>query len=392
MSVGDTPYNGIDLKKYMIAYLMNNDNAELSGIVLAIANAVGVNLSAACPDADTVPKFFNSGKGNYTTKFKPGLLGINWTAGEELKPSGGRFGWLTIADYALGSQVLPVITAANLSTNRIYACGLIELVSVYENDSVAVTANTPLIINGTNNTGAILEIITNANVTAPMSLAKWPENPHPAALKPAQEIKYLGFNLGAIETVLSSAIIKVYYTDAEVSGLDESTLRLYYYNETSGSWQVYDSPNGGVNTTGNYVWANTTHFSDWGIFGSIPTAGGSSTSGCDMQGCTAWSSCSDKIQTRTCASNRGCGTILETRKCEIIPVLASKVSAEPEKAIETPSPVKTEAPETKETPAVPLSVTLIGIIAILIIVALIEWKILNKTHHVFLIKKRKKRK
>jgi hypothetical protein len=71
------------------------------------------------------------------------------------------------------------------------------------------------------------------------------------------------------------AIIKLYYTDAEVTaaGLDENTLFIQYYNNTSGVWESYDTvcgsaPCGGVNTTGNYVWANTTHFSGYGVFGS----------------------------------------------------------------------------------------------------------------------------
>ncbi|MBS3166202.1 hypothetical protein J4444_03710, partial [Candidatus Woesearchaeota archaeon] len=59
-------------------------------------------------------------------------------------------------------------------------------------------------------------------------------------------------------------------------GLDESTLRLWYYNETSASWMKYDTPDGGVDTTNNYVWASTTHFSTWGVFGTAPSSGGSS--------------------------------------------------------------------------------------------------------------------
>jgi hypothetical protein len=78
------------------------------------------------------------------------------------------------------------------------------------------------------------------------------------------------------EIDINWTIIKVYYTDEEVTaaGLDESTLRLEYYNETSGTWTRYDAPDGGVDTTENYVWANVTHFSIWGIFGSSLSSGG----------------------------------------------------------------------------------------------------------------------
>jgi hypothetical protein len=67
--------------------------------------------------------------------------------------------------------------------------------------------------------------------------------------------------------------LKMYYTDAQLadSGLQESSLRIRYYNETSDSWITYDSPDGGVNTSENYVWANLTHFSVFGISGdAIP--------------------------------------------------------------------------------------------------------------------------
>jgi hypothetical protein len=73
-------------------------------------------------------------------------------------------------------------------------------------------------------------------------------------------------------------MIKVYYTDAEVSGLDESTLRLSWYNNDTGAWVSMSAGtpawcNGaGVDTTNNYVWANVTHLSLYGVSGSAPSA------------------------------------------------------------------------------------------------------------------------
>ena len=114
---------------------------------------------------------------------------------------------------------------------------------------------------------------------------------------------------------MANTEIRVYYTDAEVSaaGLDEASLRLAYYNATSGSWQKYDSPNGGVNTTGNYVYAVTNHFSIWGIFGNTPssTAGGgeiysrnnnkNNKEKCTTSwSCSQWRNCINSMQTRIC--------------------------------------------------------------------------------------------
>ncbi len=72
-----------------------------------------------------------------------------------------------------------------------------------------------------------------------------------------------------INETLLWAIIKIHYADDELNGIDENSLRIYYYNSTSDTWIPYDPPNGGVNTTGNYVWANTTHFSYYGSGGLL---------------------------------------------------------------------------------------------------------------------------
>ena len=77
-----------------------------------------------------------------------------------------------------------------------------------------------------------------------------------------------------IETNVSDigeTLIRIYYTDAEVSsaGLTESNLRIYFYNSTSENWE--NPLDSGVNTIDNYVWALTDHFSVWGVFGTAVT-------------------------------------------------------------------------------------------------------------------------
>ncbi|MBN1386300.1 right-handed parallel beta-helix repeat-containing protein [Candidatus Woesearchaeota archaeon] len=79
-----------------------------------------------------------------------------------------------------------------------------------------------------------------------------------------------------IEDNLSFWILKIYYTDEEVAaaGLTESSLEIQYYNNNTGQWESFAE--GGVNTAENYVWAKITHFSIFGIFGSLLPSGGSS--------------------------------------------------------------------------------------------------------------------
>ena len=70
---------------------------------------------------------------------------------------------------------------------------------------------------------------------------------------------------------LSSVEIRINYTDSEVSSknFEESSLRLSFFNTTSQEWESFDPPFGGVNTTENYVWANVTHLSDFGVGGKL---------------------------------------------------------------------------------------------------------------------------
>jgi PGF-pre-PGF domain-containing protein len=78
-----------------------------------------------------------------------------------------------------------------------------------------------------------------------------------------------------IEFSLNWMNIKIYYTEDELktSCLDENSLRISHYNESSGMWETIDK--GGVNTanTNNfsgYFWANVSHLSTFALVGSYP--------------------------------------------------------------------------------------------------------------------------
>jgi hypothetical protein len=62
--------------------------------------------------------------------------------------------------------------------------------------------------------------------------------------------KYVDVNLDSVADV-TQVEIRLYYTDAEVAGLDESSLKMYYW--TGATWAVCS--NTGVNTVANYIWA-----------------------------------------------------------------------------------------------------------------------------------------
>jgi len=149
---------------------------------------------------------------------------------------------------------------------------------------------------------------------------------------------------------LTWAHIQIFYNETEISntGIDESTLKIYYYNETSANWQL--EPIQGVNVNSNYIWANVTHFSLFSVFGSAPsspstggTSGGSrnnqDTEDDDNETCKedwicgSWNDCINEEHSRICYELNGCGTTTYqpalTKLCELI----EEINEEPKEEI-----------------------------------------------------------
>ncbi|MBD3248916.1 hypothetical protein GF336_02615 [Candidatus Woesearchaeota archaeon] len=157
-----------------------------------------------------------------------------------------------------------------------------SLQSQAANIPITTTANTETDVNQTelsnNNISANISLMTGVSTTGTMTVSQYEDNPAPSTSGFSTPIGlFMSFDLNM--SGLDWAIIKMYYSDSDVSGLDESTLRISYYNATSGIWSSYDPPNGGVNTSANYVWANTTHFSIFGASGISSSSDTTSTGG-----------------------------------------------------------------------------------------------------------------
>ncbi len=89
-------------------------------------------------------------------------------------------------------------------------------------------------------------------------------------LNPAGKVNISKFVNATNVTADSWIFLNVSYRDADVSGVDEDSLLLYRWNETASAWELANEtgkPNG-VNTTGNYVYANVTSFSQIAPFGN----------------------------------------------------------------------------------------------------------------------------
>jgi hypothetical protein len=65
---------------------------------------------------------------------------------------------------------------------------------------------------------------------------------------------------------IQKVIVRVHYTDADVVGIDESSIRVYWWS-TTGAWEQLP---GGVDTGANVAWGETDHFSTFGLFGAAP--------------------------------------------------------------------------------------------------------------------------
>jgi serine protease AprX len=113
---------------------------------------------------------------------------------------------------------------------------------------------------------AYFEVKTNSSITnATINFSKTSTNPTNKSIlnKTPIDLYYSITSNNLNESNLNWVIIKAHYNSSELpENIDESTLRLYWLNGTD--WEEVE---GGVNTSGKYVWGNRTGFSYYGIAG-----------------------------------------------------------------------------------------------------------------------------
>ena len=143
--------------------------------------------------------------------------------------------------------------------------------SNYENYTISCVYNsttaliTKTVINKTESR-TIIEINSVGAINDTISLIEYSENPVNVTIEKKPAGKYVEIVEDNISSNLSSVIIKIYYNETEVNDLniDESSLKLYYFNESSLKWQELGSL---VDTDENYVYVNISHLSLFGIYG-----------------------------------------------------------------------------------------------------------------------------
>ncbi len=126
-----------------------------------------------------------------------------------------------------------------------------------------VSADIPITINATG-VGVVLEDFTSSD-SATVTIDLYEYNPYPNVTAPSDSLMamgiYLEINTNATEFTTT---IKVFYTHEDLDGIEESSLRLYYFSDPE--WVQCNIT--GVNTVENYIWANVTHFTVFAPFGS----------------------------------------------------------------------------------------------------------------------------
>lgn len=191
-------------------------------------------------------------------------VSVNWTLKEEIDCINNDItishGWVSAMGGSINAQNCTITVAGeelNLSGNEVGTAKLPYDTSGDNEDTVEME-------------GFSAEIHTNSPSSGNVNITMYSQNPGNNAYSLKAFNKWIDISPDSLN--LSYWILKIYYTEQELedAGLKESSLRIEYYNETSGTWESYTSPRGGVNTTGNYVWANLTHFSLYGLFGSKP--------------------------------------------------------------------------------------------------------------------------
>ncbi len=137
-------------------------------------------------------------------------------------------------------------------------------------DTLTTGAETPYEVN-TEGTNASITLTTSSSQSGTVTVQQSSSDSHGGFTASALG-KFISINAEGIENI-TQVEIRIYYTDDELlaSGIDETTLKLYWWNPGTEDWEVLADT--GVNIDENYIWAITNHFSDYGGGGDPDTEG-----------------------------------------------------------------------------------------------------------------------
>jgi hypothetical protein len=202
-----------------------------------------------------------------------GMMAYNTTAGENHY----------VPVYGLAADTLYHYRVRSASGNLSAVSGdyTFRTLYVYVANKTNITANQTTTVTVPRE-NISMDIVTSSNVTnATITVKASTSSQVNEGLGVPGLNKYIQVETSTqLAQTIKSIMLKVYYTDAELnaSGLNESSLAMYWYNTTTQKWVklstnmswVYGT---GVNTVQNYVWANVSHFSNYAVGGESLSCG-----------------------------------------------------------------------------------------------------------------------
>lgn len=262
--------------------------------IYAASNEMRVNISVIARDNNSVDdidlvRIYLTNKTNLkssfiaTTWLTQGSLNLDKTLDQTTALYNGTLSCPVCqrGDYYIEAQVFDKSGAMGNwlnYTNAKKAFRILEIVS-YVNSSVNTTENIPTVINA-NIVNTTLEFVTPENSTGSLNINRSTLASSTPLSGPDPGI-YLDIDVSGDLDTITWALIKVNYTDADIAalGIAESSLRLYWLDESSDNWirlEGAGSPpwifDAGVDTVNNVVWANVSHFSEYAVGGQTTPA------------------------------------------------------------------------------------------------------------------------
>ena len=120
--------------------------------------------------------------------------------------------------------------------------------------------------------GPLIDLNITLDETVEVNFTVYTEAP-PGTGAPSNGVSFIQVNTSAIANFSTPATFRYYYNESDLpTGIDESELDIYVYNDSTGQWVGLNAV---VNTTENYLEVTLTHFSFYAIIGK-ETGGGTS--------------------------------------------------------------------------------------------------------------------
>ncbi len=190
--------------------------------------------------------------GSYTIKL-PGHYG-NWDECDYLIVQGDISNGDTITFYVRGILTdTDTFSAGGGPTEKNLALEITDESITGEVEKIIPPGETDYVVDASDIADTTVTVNTTTEVT--ITVDKYYSNPHPEAALPADMLpRFIDIKVDKPDAIVWPMHVEQTYTDAEVAGLLESSLGMYYFK--AGAWHRCSDT--GVNTVANYIWANMT--------------------------------------------------------------------------------------------------------------------------------------